>query len=116
MSDLDDMNLAVRQFCEDRDWSQFHTPKDLAIGMTTEASELLELFRFQNDEQMSAMLRDEHYRQKIGDELADQLFFLLRFADLYGFDLQHELQRKIAKNAQRYPVESSRGSNAKAMS
>lgn len=112
--DLDAMANLVRTFCEDRDWTQFHTPKEIAIGMVTEASELLELFRFQNNEQMNDMLNDSTAREHIGDELADQLFFLVRFADLYGFDLMTELERKIAKNNIKYPVDISRGSNKKA--
>ena len=112
--DLEAMTTLVRLFCEKRDWTQFHTPKELAIGMVTEASELLELFRFQNVDQMEDMLNDSKTREHIGDELADQLFFLLRFADLYDFDLRAELNRKIAKNSAKYPVDESRGSNKKA--
>ena len=115
MAELQDLCESVRTFCEERDWTQFHTPKELSIGMVTEASELLELFRFQSDAQMKDMLADVIYREHIGDELADQLFFLLRFADLYGFDLSAELQRKIAKNNEKYPIDESYGSNRKAM-
>lgn len=115
MAELDDLSASVRAFCEDREWTQFHTPKELSIGMVTEASELLELFRFQSDAQMANLLSEASYREHIGDELADQLFFLLRFADLYGFDLSVELQRKIEKNNLKYPVDESRGSNRKAM-
>lgn len=114
MSDINELGLRVQRFCDERDWGQFHTPKELAIGMTTEAAELLELFRFQTDDQMRSMLDDEQTRESIGDELADQLFFLLRFADLYDFDLGQELDRKLAKNERRYPVSTSRGSNKKA--
>lgn len=115
MAELDNLSLSVRTFCEEREWTQFHTPKELSIGMVTEASELLELFRFQSDTQMEDMLSDTNFRERIGDELADQLFFLLRFADLYEFDLSAELQRKIEKNNLKYPVDESRGSNRKAM-
>lgn len=111
---LEDLSQEVHAFCEDRDWTQFHTPKELAIGMVTEASELLELFRFQNDQQMHDMLASPTMREHIGDELADQLYFLLRFADLYNFDLSAELIRKLSKNAAKYPVAQSRGSNRKA--
>lgn len=111
---LNNLSQQVRAFCEDRDWTQFHTPKELAIGMVTEASELLEIFRFQDDRQMQIMLENPSTREHIGDELADQLYFLLRFADLYGFDLKDELERKLKKNAVKYPVDTSRGSNRKA--
>ena len=65
--DLEAMTTLVRLFCEKRDWTQFHTPKELAIGMVTEASELLELFRFQNVDQMEDMLNDSKTREHIGD-------------------------------------------------
>ena len=114
VTDLEDLSASVRAFCEERDWTRFHNPKDLSIGMVTEASELLELFRFQTNGQMTAMLNDCETRERIGDELADQLCFLLRFSDLYGFDLSAELHRKIEKNNTKYPAKSSRGSNRKA--
>lgn len=114
MDDLSQMATAVRNFCNERDWGQFHTPKELAIGITTEAAELLELFRFQTIEQMNQLLTDERVRSKVADELADILFFLLRFSDLYGFDLEKSLENKIKSNSRRYPVETSRGNNRKA--
>lgn len=77
-----DASQKVRTFCDARNWRKFHNPKELSIGLVTESSELLELFRFQSSEQMDAMLDDTQTRQHIGDELADIFFFLLRFADL----------------------------------
>lgn len=102
----------VRTFCEDRDWDQFHTPKDLAIGIVTEASELLDLFRFKNEEQIRAIL-DGAARERVEEEVADVLFFLLRFAQLYNMPLGQILTDKIRKNEAKYPVEVSRGSNLK---
>ena len=104
---------AVRAFCEERDWDQFHTPKELAIGISTEANELLEIFRFMTDEQQAALLRDAKSREHIEDELADTAFFVLRFAQMNGIDLGQALERKIAKNAKKYPVETCRGKNQK---
>ena len=104
---------AVRAFCEARDWDQFHTPKELAIGISTEANELLEIFRFMTDEQQAKLLADEQTRGHIEDELADTAFFVLRFAQMNGIDLSRALERKIAKNAKKYPVETSRGDNRK---
>ena len=114
MATIDELQAQVRDFCDERDWRQFHTPKELAIGMVTEASELLEIFRFQNDAQMQALLADDKTRAHVADELADTFNFLLRFADLYGFDLTECLTAKLAKNAERYPVETFRGNNEKA--
>lgn len=105
---------AVRSFCEDRDWDQFHNPKDFAIGIITEAAELLELFRFQSEIESAQLLNDSPTRQEIQNELADVFFFLLRFAQRSEIDLVTALESKLARNAERYPVEEARGSNKKA--
>lgn len=107
------MQNKVRDFCRERDWDQFHSPKDLAIGLVTEASELLEIFRFQDVSHVEKIMRDPEVRQHIGEELADCLFFILRFADLNGFDLKDCFNEKLKKNAERYPVSEFKGSNKK---
>ena len=103
----------VRDFCEARDWDQYHNPKDLAIGISTEANELLDIFRFKSDEQMRAIFDSPAKREHVGEELADVLFFLLRFAQMYGLDLIEILEDKIIKNDKKYPVETSKGMNEK---
>ena len=103
----------VQKFCEERDWDQFHNPKDLAIGVSTEASELLDIFRFKRDADIKEIMSDSSKRQKVGDELADVLYFLLRFAQMNNFDLSEELERKLEKNNTNYPVEKAKGSNKK---
>ena len=114
MDRLDTLTDEVRAFCEARDWDRFHGAKDLAIGLVTESSELLELFRFVPEAEVAHRLEDASFRQKVGDELADVCTFLLRFAQMHGFDLVAETRRKLAANEKRYPVERSRGSNRKA--
>lgn len=108
---LSELKMIIRRFCEERDWDQFHTPKDLAIGLVTEASELLEHFRFKSDQESVEAL--ERKGENIRDELADTLFFILRFAQRFDIDLSSSLQRKLAKNELKYPVETSKGSNKK---
>ena len=103
----------IQDFAEIRDWYQFHTPKDLAIGLSTEANELLDLFRFKTTEQMETMMHDDHKRAEMSGELADIFFFLLRFAQMNGFDLAKCLEDKMAYNELRYPVEKTKGSNLK---
>ena len=100
---FDEAKNWVRTFCEDRDWDPYHSPKDLAIGLVTEASELLELFRFVSEKDQTALMSDPVAREKMGDELADSLYFVLRMAQMYGFDLSECLAKKIEKNAVRYP-------------
>ena len=110
---VDDLKAVVRGFCEERDWDQFYDPKDLAIGMVTEASELLQLFRFKTPDQCRTMVSDPDRSMDVRDELADVLYFVLRFADMNGIDLSTELRRKVGIDAEKYPVERSRGSNLK---
>ena len=103
----------LRSFCAERDWDQFHSPKDLAIGIATEAGELLEIFRFMSAKQQAALLAGGETREHIEDELADVVFFVLRFAQMNGIDLGRALERKMAKNARKYPADQCRGDNRK---
>lgn len=95
----------VREFCEERKWDPYHGPKDLAIGLVTEASELLELFRFVPESELRALMERVELRGKVADELADSLYFILRFAQMYDFDLATALKEKLKKNAVKYPVQ-----------
>lgn len=110
---LSSLKELVQKFCEERDWDQFHDPKELAIGISTEANELLEIFRFQTKEQMRKQLSLEVSRTQIKDELADVFFFILRFAQMNDIDLSESLKKKISDNNLKYPVEKARGNNAK---
>lgn len=112
-SELQKLALMVREFCDERDWDQFHSSKELAIGLVTEASELLAEFRFLDPDQCRATVENPERRKIIGHELADVLFFLLRFSERYDFDLAVELEEKIALNAQKYPVAKFKGRNHK---
>jgi len=110
---ISELKEVVKKFCEERDWDQFHNPKDLAIGISTEANELLALFRFKTESDIKDMISDPKKRDEIGEELADILYFVLRFAQMNNFDLSEELKRKIIKNNERYPVSKAKGSNKK---
>ena len=103
----------VKVFCSERDWDKYHGAKDLAIGIITEASELLELFRFKSETSVEAMMKDEETRILVLDEIADVMFFLVRVCQKYDIDLTSDLLEKIERNALRYPVDKSRGSNKK---
>lgn len=111
--DVQALTEMIQKFCEARDWDQFHPPKDLAIGISTEANELLDLFRFKNDQQVQEKLKDPAFRVKVSEELADVFFFVLRFAQMNSIDLSQALEDKMQKNGQKYPVETSKGSNRK---
>lgn len=112
-ADIQNLKNIVKKFCDDRDWEQFHNPKDLAIGLSTEANELLSLFRFKNNDEMKAMFDNPVKREDIEDETADVFFFLLRFAQMYDIDLEDALKRKIEKNNKKYSIEKFKGSNKK---
>lgn len=114
MDKLDAMMTQVRDFCDDRGWRKYHTPKELAIGMATESSELPQLFRFMSDEHIAGMLEDTEQRQAIEDEIADTLLFLLRFSDLNGIDLPAALSSKLKRNGERYPIDASSNEYRKA--
>ncbi|BCZ46982.1 nucleotide pyrophosphohydrolase [Clostridium gelidum] len=101
----------VKMFCEEREWDEFHNPKDLAIGISTEANELLDIFRFKTEKQMDEDF--EKMRPAVEEELADVLFFVLRFAQKNNIDLQEALNKKLDKNAQKYPIEKAKGNNKK---
>lgn len=110
---IDELKKKVQKFCEERDWDQYHNPKDLAIGVSTEANELLDIFRFWTEKESREMFSDATKREHIEEELADTLFFILRFAQMNDIDIGDALEDKICKNAQKYPVEKSKGSNEK---
>lgn len=114
MDKLDAMTEQVRDFCDDRGWRKYHTPKELAIGIATESSELLQLFRFMSDERIAEMFEDTKQRQVIEDEVADTLLFLLRFADLNRINLPAALSSKLMRNGERYPVDASSNEYRKA--
>ena len=107
------MNLrdALRRFAEERDWDQFHSPKNLATALCVEAAELLEHFQW-IDEESSRSLSAEQL-EKVREEMADVLLYLIRLADKLDVSLLDAAAKKILLNAQRYPVEKARGSSRK---
>lgn len=98
----------IKKFCDDRDWSQFHDPKNLAISLNLEASEVLELFQWTKDNQ----LKPER-AVKINEELADVLYWLIMLSNHYGIDLVGALDKKMNQNEEKYPVEKAKGNSAK---
>ena len=110
---VSELKALVRRFVEERDWDQFHTPKDLAIGLSVEAAELLEHFRFRSNEEMEERLRDEKRRVEIGHELADVLYFVLLMSANLGYDVSTILRDKLQYSGRQYPVDQARGVNVK---
>ncbi|MEC8338514.1 MAG: nucleotide pyrophosphohydrolase [Planctomycetota bacterium] len=111
MGDLQQVVERIRQFRDARDWQQFHHPKDMAAGLAIEAAELMELFLWKSEQEQAEIV--ETKREQIEDELADIGMFLLELADNLNVDLLTAIEAKIEKNAEKYPVEKSKGRNAK---
>lgn len=109
---IEELKNVVKQFCEDREWDQFHNPKELAIGIATEAGELLQRFRFKSKEDMMKMMQSST-KQAVEEELADVLYFVLRFAQMNDIDLSDALVSKVRKNDGKYPVQKAKGCNKK---
>lgn len=93
----------ISAFCKERDWDRYHNPKDLAIGMSTESNELLDMFRFISEEESWSRMEDGCFREHACEEVIDVLWFVLRFAERNDIDLEEAFDRKIAKNAEKYP-------------
>ena len=105
MSDIQELTNAIRRFTEERDWDQFHNPKDLAVALSIEASELLEAFLWKAPEEAKV--------EKVREELADVINYALLIADKYDLDVKQIVMDKLARNAEKYPVEKARGSAKK---
>ena len=112
-STVAELKDAVREFCEKRDWDRYHNAKDLAIGIITEASELLEFFRFKDDAEIRVLMNDGEKLNEISHELADILYFILRFSQKYDIDITKAFEAKMKVNEIKYPIDKSRGSNKK---
>lgn len=112
MSDsLVELRKRIDQFVTDRDWAQFHTPKNLAMAMIVEAAELVEQFQWNTPEESQQLTPEK--REAVSHELADTFVYLLRLAEVLEVDLIAAANAKIDLNAKKYPVEKARGSNAK---
>jgi dCTP diphosphatase len=111
MSDLEDIKVRARRFAELRDWEQFHSPKNLVMALSVEASELVEIFQWLT-EQQSDELNDET-RARVVDEIADVQLYLVRLADRLQIDISDAVAQKMEKNESKYPVELVRGSSRK---
>jgi dCTP diphosphatase len=108
---MNDLILELRRFAKERDWDQFHSPKNLAAALCVESGEVLEHFQWLTESQSRELSADK--RSQIELELADVLLYLLRLSDQLNIDLLDAASRKITINAQKYPVDRARGSAKK---
>ena len=98
----------IKVFCDERDWSQFHDPKNLAISLQLESSEVLELFQWTKNNEIK-----QGKEQELSDELADVLYWLIMLSNRYQINLLEALDKKMNKNEQKYPIEKSKGNSVK---
>lgn len=110
-STLDSLTAALRRFAQERDWEQFHSPKNLAAALTVETAELLEHFQWLTEEQSRNLPADK--RAAVGHEMADVLLYLLQIADKLQIDPIAAAREKLELNALKYPVAQARGTSAK---
>lgn len=105
MKDIEEITQALLKFRNERDWEQFHNPKDLALAINVEAGELLELFLWKNSENANT--------EKIKEELADVFAYAFLLAEKYKLDVKEIVLDKISKNGEKYPIEKAKGSAKK---
>jgi dCTP diphosphatase len=106
---LAQLKARVLAFARERDWEQFHAPKNLSMALAGEAAELMEHFLWATPEASHAVVADPAKRQKISEELADVVIYALEFANVTGLDVAAAIEAKMAANAKKYPVEKAKG-------
>lgn len=101
--DLSALEAALQRFADERHWQPYHSPKNLAMALTGEVGELVELFQWLTEEQSRKVARDPRTARAVRDELADVLLYLVRLSSVLGVDLNEAVVTKLAANARKYP-------------
>ena len=110
MQEIKDRVLA---FARERDWEQFHAPKNLSMAIAAEAAELMEHFLWQNPEASRSDMEAENFRSKVEEELADVFIFAIEFANMTGIDIATIIDTKMKRNAEKYPAKKAKGRSVK---
>jgi NTP pyrophosphatase (non-canonical NTP hydrolase) len=111
MSEIKKITEKIRKFRDERDWKQFHNHKDVALSLVLEASEVLEHFQWKSSAEVEAHGREN--KEELSDELADVAIYLMELADNLGIDLPKAIDRKMKKNALKYPIAKAKGRHTK---
>ena len=106
---LAELKTRILAFARERDWEQFHAPKNLSMALAAEAAELMEHFLWATPEQSHGVALDPRKRSRIAEELADIVIYALEFANATGLDVARAIEAKMASNARKYPVHKARG-------
>ncbi len=110
---IEEIKNRLARFAEERDWEQFHSPKNLSMALAAEVAELLEIFQWLTEEQSNRIVDDKKEMGLIRQEMADVLIYLIRLADKLGVDLEQAVMEKIELNEVKYPKNSVKGSAVK---
>jgi NTP pyrophosphatase (non-canonical NTP hydrolase) len=108
---IESLQKRIIDFRNKRDWKQFHNPKDIALSLVLEATEVLEHFQWKNDKEVREHVTS--HKEEIGEELSDVLYWVLLMSHDLNIDIADALERKIDKNEQKYPVEKAKGTAKK---
>lgn len=100
--DISELALKLRKFAQERDWEQFHSPKNLSMALSVEVSELVEVFQWLTEEQSSSL--EGEVLSEVAEEIADIQIYLTRLADQLGIDIEDAVSKKLEVNARKYPV------------
>jgi len=111
MNPLDELIQKITAFRDARDWKQFHNPKDISLSLVLEASEVMEHFQWKSKEEIETYVQS--HKDEIGEELADVFYWVLLMSHDLKIDIVDALNKKIAKNEQKYPIEKSKGKHIK---
>ena len=106
--DLKKINQKIKSFVKDRDWDQFHSPKNLSMALSVEASELVEIFQWLKESDLKKI-----DKEKVADEIADIFFYLIRISQKMNIDIEKSFHKKMIKNIKKYPVKLSKGKSDK---
>lgn len=111
MSDIQGLIKIILKFRRDRNWKQFHNPKDMSVSLVLEATEVLEHFQWKNDDEVQKYIKT--YKQEIGEELSDVLYWVLLLSHDLGIDIKKAFKRKMAITNKKYPIKKAKGSHKK---
>lgn len=111
MSDIQDITAKIVIFRDQRDWKQFHNPKDLALSLVLEASEVLEHFQWKTPEEMATYVKT--HKKEISQELADVMYWVLLMSADMGIDIHKAVNQKLLENKKKYPIAKAKGNHKK---
>lgn len=106
---LSDLMALIEKFVDQRDWAQFHSPKNLSMALAIEASELMDLFKWHTEQESIEAMRRTTIKRAAADEIADVMIYCLAFANRNGINVTQAVRRKVAKNRRKYPAREFRG-------